>query len=240
MGLTLIAILTTALLLPGIVAARVFYQASKTKEVEPAIPSLSSTDGIALVGLFSVAVHVVFVIALMAVTALPPVTALPAADPYILFTPAAAHVSSLHAASALVGGLAWLCIIAAGLGFAGGKIMMRTGDASIFYGALSEVITRGHGADRFVAAYVLTKMRHDGRMVGYQGTVVSLLRDADRFPAKIVLRDASLFYLDIAGERPERREHGRLIDWIALTAEGWENVAFKVFAIENERAAEPN
>ncbi|MGU3315938.1 hypothetical protein ACLBWH_10345 [Sphingomonas sp. M6A6_1c] len=55
MGLTLLAVLVTALLLPGIIAAKAFYQAAQTKEVEPAVPPLTSVDGIAQVGLFSVA-----------------------------------------------------------------------------------------------------------------------------------------------------------------------------------------
>jgi hypothetical protein len=43
MGLTLLALLMTALLLPGIVAAKAFYQAAQTREVEPAVPPLTAS-----------------------------------------------------------------------------------------------------------------------------------------------------------------------------------------------------
>jgi hypothetical protein len=57
MGLTLIAIFSAALLLPGIIAARGFYFAGQTREVEVPVPSLSTPDGIALVGFFSLLTH---------------------------------------------------------------------------------------------------------------------------------------------------------------------------------------
>ena len=46
MGLTLIAILTAALLLPGIMAAWAFFQAAQTNEVESSVPSLSTPEGL--------------------------------------------------------------------------------------------------------------------------------------------------------------------------------------------------
>lgn len=234
MGLTLIAILTAALLLPGILAARAFYQASKTGEVEPSIPTLSSMDGIALVGLFSVVVHVAFVAALTAIASLPPVLPLPLADPYQLFTAEGGRLPGRDAAFALFFGLAWLCATALVVGFAGGRLMMRLGDKSIFYGALADVIAAGAGDNRFIAAYVLTKIRHDRRAIGYQGSVHSLIRDDDRFPAKLVLKNASIFYLDFGGDQPERREQPGLIDWITLSSADWENVAFQVIEMTDE------
>lgn len=234
MGLTLIAILTAALLLPGIIAARAFYQAARTDEVEPSIPALPSTDGIALVGFFSVVVHLAFVSGLFVAASLPPLLPLPLANPYQLFTPAGERLGTLDAAFALFFGLGWLCVAALLVGFAGGKLMLRTGDKSIFYGALAPVIARGEGGHRFVVAYVVTELRNDTRVIGYQGTVESLIRDADRFPAKLLLRDASIFYLDFDSDTPVRREHPNLIDWLTLAADDWENVAFRVFAVEEE------
>ena len=130
MGLTLIAILTAALLLPGIIAARAFYQASKTSEVAPSIPALSSTAGIALVGLFSGYVHFISVAALFASAASPPLVPLPLANPYRLFTTEVAGLDSLDAAFSLFFGLAWLCATALLTGFAGGKLMMRVATAA--------------------------------------------------------------------------------------------------------------
>ena len=231
MGLTLIAILTAALLLPGIIAARAFYHASKTSEVEPSIPALSSIDGIALVGLFSVLVHFVYATGLVIAISFPSVTALPAANPYQLFTAEAEHLSGLHAAFSLFFGLVMLCLTALVSGYVGGRLVMRWGDKSVFYGSLADIIASGEGDQRFITAYVLTKVRHDARSIGYQGTVVSLIRDADRFPAKILMKNVSVFYLDFDGPVPVRKEHADPIDWIALSKDDWDNIAFKVFRV---------
>lgn len=239
MGLTLIAILTAALLLPGIVAARAFYYASKTSEVEPSIPSLSSIDGIALIGLFSVVVHFLYAAGLRAAMAIPSSARLPAADPYQLFTPGAAHLAGSDAAFSLFFGLMWLCAVALLVGYLAGRVAMRFGDRSLFYGALADIIARGEGGNRFITAYVLTKMRHDARAIGYRGTVVSLIRDADRFPAKVLLRDVSVFYLDFSGAHPRREEHPDPIDWIVLSKEDWDNVAFKVFEVVDDVSDAP-
>lgn len=239
MGLTLIAILTGALLLPGIVAARAFYHASRTSEVEPAIPPLSSTDGVALVGVFSVVVHLIYVIALSVVNLLPAMVPLPLADPYRLLTGQAAATSGLATAQSLFFGLLWLCITALPTGFLAGKLVMRYFDRSIFYGALADVIDAGRGDHRFITAYVLSKVRHERRAIGYQGTVVSIARDADRLPAKIVLKEAAIFYLDFDGDKPVRREQPDPIDWITLSSADWENVAFQVFEVVEEAPSPP-
>jgi hypothetical protein len=81
MGLTLIAILTAALLLPGILAAWAFFRAAQTNEVISSVPALSTPEGIALVGGFSVAVHFVYVVLLKLITSLSPRIPLPLADP---------------------------------------------------------------------------------------------------------------------------------------------------------------
>lgn len=231
MGLTLIAILTAALLLPGIIAARSFYHASKTGEVEPSIPALSSMDGIALVGLFSVIVHFVYATGLVIAMSVPSITTMPAANPYQLFTTDAGHLSGLHAAFSLFFGLIMLCLTALVSGYVGGRLVMRWGDKSVFYGSLADIIASGEGEQRFITAYVLTKVRHDARAIGYQGTVVSLIRDADRFPTKILLKNVSVFYLDFDGPIPVRKEHADPIDWIALSKDDWDNIAFKVFKV---------
>ena len=223
---------TAALLLPGIIAARCFYQASRTDELEPSIPPLSSTDGIALIGLFSVVVHLCFVAGLVWVASLEPRLPLPLADPYHVFTPAGLKLQGRDEVFGFLLGLAWLCGLAMPLGYAGGAMLMRLGDRSIFYGALTDVVTAGRDDGRFIAAYVVTKLRHERRAIGYQGTVASMVRDGDRFPTKLLLKEASIFYLDFGGDAPVRQEQPDLISWIALSAADWENVAFQVFEIE--------
>jgi len=231
-GLTLIAILTAALLLPGIIAARAFYFAAQTKEVEVAIPSLSSPEGIALVGAFSVGVHFLYIVLLKLTAYLPQIVPLPLADPYILFA-ATPFAEPDAAAYALFSGLVGLSLVAFGVGFALGRVIMCREDKSLFYGPLSEIIERAHGDDRFITAYVITKIGDEKRLVGYQGTIVSLFRDADRYPTRVVLKDVVPFYLKIDDDGPKREETDQLIDWLVLSAGDWHNIAFRVFRFED-------
>lgn len=231
MGLTLIAILTAALLLPGIVATRFFYRAGQTREVDAVMPSLSSADGIARIGTFSLAVHLVYAAVLAGIARLPPLIPLPLADPYRPFLGTTAVVPVLP----LLSGLVLLCLLAVPIGQVAGRLTMRWGDPAIFYGALAEVIAQGQGDDRVIIAYVLAKIEdeRDGvrRILGYEGAVAALIRDEDRFPAKLVLKDAAIFHLELGPGGPVRRSAGQVIDWIALTAPEWHNVAFKVFQV---------
>jgi hypothetical protein len=234
MGLTLLAVLVTALLLPGIVAAKAFYQAAQTREVEPAVPPLTSVDGIAQVGLFSVAVHATYVVMLMIARgrSWPEWMAdIPTANPYVAMLSPPANLETIYA---LIAGLLLLCMLALVLGAGAGRLMMWRGEAAIFYGPMAEVLAKTGSGKDFIIAYVLTTIEQEGALIGYQGTVVSLLRDADRFPAKVVLKDASVFRLVMAEGRPLRREAGETIDWIALAADQWRNIAFKVFKVDNE------
>ncbi len=233
MGLTLIAILTAALLLPGLIAARAFYFAAQTKEVEVPVPSLTASDGIALVGFFSVVVHLAYIIGLKAVAALPPILPAPLANPYLLFT-TDPSLAPLDAAYALFAGLTLLSLLAAAVGFVAGRLAMLRKESGLFYGPLADVIRSATGDDTFITAYVVTKIARDDRLVGYQGTVASLFRDGDRYPIKVILRDVVPFYLHLGDDAPKRIETDQLIDWLALSATDWHNIAFRVFRLVDD------
>ena len=224
MGLTLVAILTAALLLPGIIAARSFYLAGQTREVDVPVPPLSTPEGIALIGAFSIAVHTIYVVGLKSIAALPPLIPLPLANPYALF--AEPHgLAPLDLAFALFAGLLLLSALAFVLGLVTGRFVRR----SYFYGPLAEVLESAEGDDKGILAYVVSKIEKDGMLVGYQGTVDALFRDADRFPTKVVLKEVVAFYLELGEAGPRRIESEQLIDWIVLRAEDWHNIAFRVF-----------
>ena len=232
MGLSLVAVLTAALLLPGIIATRILYQAGRTREAEPAIPPMTSPEGIGIIGAFSVGIHLIYVSILGAISLLPPLVPLPLADPYALLFGKAPTGRPVALAFALFGGLAWLCLLALGVGFVTGRVVLRRGAGEFFHGPLQEIVVQGAGGNTFTVAYVLTKMEREGRMVGYRGTVARLLYDADRFPAKLLLKDVVAFTLDITGDAPRRREQGSNIAWLALAAADWHNVAFRTWRIE--------
>lgn len=233
MGLTLIAILTAALLLPGLIAARAFYFAAQTKEVEVPVPPLTASDGIALVGFFSVVVHLVYIASLTTIAKLPPLISAPVANPYLLFT-ADPSLAPLDAAYALFAGLTLLSILAAVVGFITGRIAMLRKESGLFYGPLADVIRSSAGDDAFITAYVVTKIAHQDRLVGYQGTVASLFRDGDRYPSKVILRDVVPFYLYLGEDAPKRIETDQFIDWLALSSTDWHNIAFKVFRLVDD------
>lgn len=233
MGLTLLAIFTAALLLPGIIAARAFFFAGQTREVEVPVPALSSANGISLVGIFSVTVHLIYVVILQLVTCIPAWTSLPLANPYRAFL-VEPGISALELAWSFWSGLLWLCCLAAVAGFGAGRWALLNLDKSQIYGPLADVIESAKGDDKFIIAYVITKMIHDDRFVGYQGTVESLFRDEDRFPTKIVLKDVVPFYLKVGEDGPERTEADQWIDWLVLRAEDWHNIAFRVYQLVDD------
>ncbi|KQT32833.1 hypothetical protein ASG29_14175 [Sphingomonas sp. Leaf412] len=232
MGVTLLAVLTAALLLPGIIAIRTFFAMAKTAEVEPSSPPLSSADGIALVGSASLIVHVVYAGALSVVSCLPAWTPLPLADPYLMFAADRGGLRSPQQSFAMFAGLLSLCVTAYLGGRLAGAHASRIAGDKFLYGPLAELIRKGDGSGRFIVAYVLGKIGADGRQIGYQGTVVDLIRDADRFPAKVILRDVSMFYLVLRSGGPERREMEGTIDMLAVSKDDWHNIAFRVFQLE--------
>jgi hypothetical protein len=233
MGLTLVAILTAALLLPGIVSARAFYFSAQTAEVEVPTPPLSTSDGIALVGSFSVAVHFLYVVMLLCISKMDPLVSLPLANPYIFLASETAEQGTLAGVYAVFSGLVLLCILAALIGFLFGKLLLLRDDRSTFYGPLSDVLSSAKGNDRFIVAYVVSKIAQENRLLGYQGTVTSMFRDEDRYPSKVILRDVAPFYLEMGKDGPVRHEADESIDWIALSAEDWHNIAFRVYRVEN-------
>lgn len=237
MGLTLLAIFSAALLLPGIIAARAFYFAGQTREVEVPVPSLSTPNGISLVGGFSVFIHATYVAALFLVSRLPVLVPLPLADPYkALIDPT--HTPALDLAWSFLSGLLLLSAMAVAVGLLSGWIALKCLDKSLVYGPLADVIISAKGDDKFITAYVISKISEGNRLIGYQGTVESLFRDEDRFPSKVVLKDVVPFYLTMSEDGPKRSEAEQWIDWLVLRADDWHNIAFRVYQLVDDQVAD--
>lgn len=239
MGLTLLAIQATALLLPGILAMRAYYRAGRVAEADPVFPSLSGVEGLAQVGLCCVVVHAAYAILLSGIAGLPLLIPLPLADPYAVFALRSnAELTHAHAIGLLLG-LIWLSVLADLVGRMAAKVTLRFGDPTAFHGPLADILRLNVGPNDFINAYVLTKTEVEGGIIGYQGTVVSLIRDADRFPVKVVMRNVAIFYLELSGDKPRRREVGESIDWIALSSDEWRNIAFRVIQVEEDMDGPP-
>jgi hypothetical protein len=232
-GLTLLAILTAALLLPGLVAVAAFYAAAETKEVDVPIPALSTADGIARVGVFALLVHLIYIGLLAADSVLPSFVPLPQANPYQFFS-TTVELGGIEGAFSLLGGLLFLSVLAYPVGRMVGWFYMTFSDQSIFYGPMTDLLAQAQGDNAFITAYVISKIAEGDRLVGYQGTIVSIVHDDDRYPKKLVLKDVVPFYLKLGDAAPARIESKQPIDWITLTADDWHNVAFRVFRVEGE------
>lgn len=238
-GPTFVALLTAALLLPGIVAVQFFYRAGRTHEVDPVLPPLNSAQGIGAVGIGSILVHLVYATALWINAGIKPLVHLPVANPYAFLSGEAGGLSQAANAVALFAGLVFLCVLASAGGALAGWLIPRKMAAGIFYGPLANTIEAGRGDEATIIGYVLGRIDADGRQIGYQGIVRTLGRDADRFPTRVVLEDATIFYLTFRPSGPERREMPGPIPSIVLSASDWHNIAFRVFRLEESAATAP-
>lgn len=218
---------------------RAFYRAGRVAEADPIFPPLSGIEGLAQTGICCVVVHAAYAILLAGISHLPPLLRLPLADPYaVLALHSNADLTRAHVIGLFLG-LFWLCFLADILGRVVAWLGKYFGDPGVFHGPLADILTLNVGPNDFINAYVLTKTDVEGGILGYQGTVVSLIRDADRFPVKVVMRNVAIFYLELAGDRPRRREVEESIDWIALSSEEWRNIAFRVILVEEDMGDPP-
>lgn len=232
MAITLLALLGAALLLPGIIAARTFYFAAHTKEFDEVMPSMSTTDGLSLIGLFALVVHYTYIAMLRVVAALPSWTDLPVADPYRYLSSNSGGLQTLDDTLSLFSGLLFLSLLAIVVGYLSGLVMLRSTDRSMFYGPLNTLVASGRGDRNFITAFVLSKVTEQERPIAYEGTVVSLLRDADRFPSKLVLRDVAVFQPSFGDEKrdPDRDLQNR-IPLMTFDSSEWHNLALTVYSL---------
>lgn len=230
MGLTLIALLTAAMLLPGIVATHQFYAAAESAEAEVWVPPLTKASGIALVGGFSVGVHLLFIVILAVTAQWPPLTPLLLADPYRFIGHLPSNFNYLHALQ-LLGGLSILILTAIPVGRLTAAAMLEKGDPATFYGPMTEIIALSKGDDTFVTAFVISKISHEKKVLGYQGVIASMIPDENRMPAKLVMRNVRSFYLRLSKSGPVRVETGQDLDWLTLNCDEWSNIAFKVYRV---------
>lgn len=234
MGLTLIAVLAGALLLPGFVGVHFFYRQGRTTESDPVVPSLNTPFGISIIGGFSVLVHAIYACGLRIVSSFPPCFNWPLANPYVLLGKAVVDNGvNTSAMISLFSGLLLLMFTAMVVGTIVGQIALSASDGTVFYGPLKDILEKANGPDAWITAYVLTKIEHEGVVLGYEGNVVTITRDNERLPVKVVLKDARPFRIDSAETRDRRKEEGMVMDYLVLSSEDWHNIAFRVYLIED-------
>lgn len=231
MGFTIVAILTGALLLPGIIFICTFYIAGWTDEVAVEPPPLSSIMTVGIVGVATLATHFAWAVVLYVNDCIEPLFSVPMANPYLFMSDHLEGMSSSDGIFGLFSGLLWVSAVGGILGFAAGKGYLKRKDQSLFYGPLQKVVTQAEGPNAFVSAYVLVKIQHDDKILGYEGVVHRFSQDSDRNPSSVTLKDVSVFQL-VLGERGPRRVEGRSsMDWITISSAEWSNIAVKVWRV---------
>jgi hypothetical protein len=233
LALTLLALLGAAMLLPGIIATRTFYSAAKTKEIDVVMPSMSTIDGLSLIGLFTLVVHFFYVVILKIIVATAPTGSWPISDPYRYLSSDNIGLHSLSDSYALFSGLLFASTLAIVVGAVAGKAAIWKLDPSVFYGPINELVRQGQGDNTFITAFILSKVKDAERPIAYEGTVVSVVSDADRFPMKIVLRDVAVFQPRFGeGEDANDRDLQSRIPLMTFESAEWHNLAFRVYRVE--------
>lgn len=90
-------------------------------------------------------------------------------------------------------------------------------------------IEQARPADRFIIAYVVTSMTHDGAYVAYEGAVVNFALDDNRAIAMIVLGSCDRFLVRITEDGVKRVDAPTSIGLIQLEARNCLNIALELF-----------
>lgn len=100
------------------------------------------------------------------------------------------------------------------------------------YGWLSELVEASRAPDRYVSAFVLTDIEHDGQVLGYEGFLENLSVDSGKQIVSLLLSDSRRFRIRMsdAGVAREALPHEDTIALIYLEREHVRNVAFTVYA----------
>lgn len=232
MQLTLVALLTGILVLPGIFATWGFFRAGRTAEVDLPLPILNSATGIALVGGFSLATHLCMSTIIWLISVSPGWTAIELLNPYAVFVPSNFSDAAYSEIAGLFAGLIITCLFGLAIGRLAGAVVMERGRTDLFYGPLHEVLRQGVGHERFIVAFVLTKIADGGHVIGYQGPVDAIVLNRNQLPSSILFRSAVLFKLNTyTGKRTLLQKD---ISALSICEEDWENIAFKVVAKTSE------
>lgn len=186
-----------------------------------------------MIGGFSVLVHVIYSFGQKIVADFPPYFDWPPADPYILLGTTGAPGITPSVVLSVFSGLLLLVITSMVVGIVVGRIVLSASDGTIFHGPLKDILEKADGPDAWITAYVLTKIEHEGVVLGYEGNVVTIARDSERLPVKVVLKDARPFRISSTMAEERRKEEDMVMDYLVLSAEDWHNIAFRVYRIED-------
>jgi hypothetical protein len=231
MGLTIAAVLTAALLLPGIIGLSIFYASVGTPEVKVTPPPLGTVTSLAIVGIFAIIAHAAWsgLIAINAI--LPACIPMPAWDPYrLIFQPSVSSASSVDIWAGM-SGLAMTCVLGGVIGHlaAAGSFAWR---GRFLFGWLYPIIEKAAPPENYINAYVVTKIENGSDTLGYEGTVENLVLDEQRQIVGVTLINVSTFYLRMNQKGIHRVNAKSNLPHLVLRESDYHNVALVVIRDE--------
>lgn len=230
--MTIAAVLTAALLLPGVIGLSIFYSNVGTSEVKVTPPPLGAVTSIAIAGMLSVISHVLWSALLALNEVLPHYIPTPAFDPYrLLFSPKDQLLSSTEMFAGLIG-LVCTCIVG---GICGRIAAAGTWEwrSRYLFGWLYSIIEKAGPAENYINAYVVTKIENDSDTLGYEGTVENLVLDEQRQIVGVTLINVATFYLRMNKNDVRRINANSNLPHLVLRASDYHNVALVVIRDES-------
>lgn len=241
MGITIAAVLTAALLLPGILGLSIFYSSVGTSEVKVTPPPLGAVTSIAIAGLISLIAHMMWSALLALNGVLPHCIPLPAFDPYSLLFAAAGQQAGGLEMFAGMAGLICACVVGGIVGriAAAGTWEWR---GRFLFGWLYPIIEKASPAENYINAYVVTKIENGSDTLGYEGTVENLVLDEQRQIVGVTLVNVATFYLRMNKDGVRRINAKSNLPHLVLRASDYHNVALVVIRDEGapDEVLEPN
>jgi len=232
LGITIAAVLTAALLLPGILGLSIFYSSVGTSEVKVTPPPLGTVTSIAIAGLVSLISHMAWSALLVLNGVLPHYIRLPAFDPYrLLFTATGQQVGGAEMFAGMAG---LVCACAAG-GIFGRIAAAGTWEwrGRFLFGWLYPIIEKASPAENYINAYVVTKIENGSDTLGYEGTVENLVLDEQRQIVGVTLINVATFYLRMNKDGIRRINAKSNLPHLVLRASDYHNVALVVIRDES-------
>jgi hypothetical protein len=110
------------------------------------------------------------------------------------------------------------------------------------YGWLDELLDQPLASNRYVTAFVLSKLEHEGCSLGYEGLVQDITTDSDRQIVSVVISDCARFIVRLSETEVARTTivSPRGIPLMYFGRDDIANIAFSIFEIQDtEQDADP-
>lgn len=111
--------------------------------------------------------------------------------------------------------------------------MARSSYGPFLYGWLADLVTEAAPEDRYVTAFVLTDVEHEGSFLGYEGVLENLSLTADKEITSLLLSNCTRFRIQLTPAGLERAalRGGSTIPRLYIERSQIKNIAFNVYQL---------